>query len=182
MSPKVTNLNETHTGSPHSPSIHLVKERDALGGLNSHQINSPLKHINDENSNKNFKLTKSNLDSLSGNAIITQLSSTSPHSSHSSQPIGLKQFIHTTNSNNINNKINSPYSTSILSLSSHLYLQPQTPTLFHNTPCGSVYNPQFSKEHIMNIIKHKALQKLKKIESEVGVLKFCLNKFSIFFI
>ncbi|RNA22361.1 transcription factor TFIIIB component B -like protein [Brachionus plicatilis] len=29
-----------------------------------------------------------------------------------------------------------------------------------------VYKPQFSKEHIMNIIKHKAMQKLKKIESE----------------
>ena len=29
------------------------------------------------------------------------------------------------------------------------------------------YNPRFSKEHIMNIIKFKALQKLKKIESDV---------------
>lgn len=30
------------------------------------------------------------------------------------------------------------------------------------------YNPRFSKEHIMNIIKFKALQKLKKIESDVS--------------
>jgi hypothetical protein len=35
------------------------------------------------------------------------------------------------------------------------------------------YNPRFSKEHIMNIIKFKALQKLKKIESDVrGELSF----------
>jgi hypothetical protein len=46
-------------------------------------------------------------------------------------------------------------------------IQPQTPTLFQNTPCGSIYNPKFTNEHIMNIIKHKALQKLKKIETEV---------------
>lgn len=31
---------------------------------------------------------------------------------------------------------------------------------------AQVYNPQFSKEHIMNIIKYKAMQKLKKIESD----------------
>ena len=47
--------------------------------------------------------------------------------------------------------------------------------MFHNTPCGSVYNPQFSKEHIMNIIKHKALQKLKKIESEVSKFSYLLS-------
>jgi hypothetical protein len=35
-----------------------------------------------------------------------------------------------------------------------------------NTPGGSFYNQRFSNEHIMNIIKHKALQKLKKIESD----------------
>ena len=33
---------------------------------------------------------------------------------------------------------------------------------------ASVYNAKFSNEHIMNIIKHKTLQKLKKIESEVS--------------
>ena len=32
---------------------------------------------------------------------------------------------------------------------------------------ASVYNAKFSNEHIMNIIKHKTLQKLKKIESDV---------------
>lgn len=31
---------------------------------------------------------------------------------------------------------------------------------------AQIYKPQFSKEHIMNIIKYKAMQKLKKIESE----------------
>jgi len=36
------------------------------------------------------------------------------------------------------------------------------------TPGGSFYNPKFSNDHIMNIIKYKALQKLKKIESEVS--------------
>jgi hypothetical protein len=36
------------------------------------------------------------------------------------------------------------------------------------TPGGSIYNPKFSAEHIMNIIKYKALQKLKKIESDVN--------------
>lgn len=39
-------------------------------------------------------------------------------------------------------------------------LQPPT------TPGGSIYNQKFSTEHIMNIIKYKALQKLKKIESD----------------
>lgn len=34
------------------------------------------------------------------------------------------------------------------------------------TPGGTEYNPRFSNEHIMNIIKHKSLQKLKKIEAE----------------
>lgn len=42
--------------------------------------------------------------------------------------------------------------------------QPGTP--LPQTPGGSLYHPKFSKEHIMNIIKYKALQKLKKIESE----------------
>jgi hypothetical protein len=45
-------------------------------------------------------------------------------------------------------------------------MEPQTPTLFQNTPCGSVYNPKFSSEHIMNTIKLRAMLKLKKIESE----------------
>ena len=48
---------------------------------------------------------------------------------------------------------------------------PKTPTLFQHTPCGSVYNPRFTSEHIMNIIKHKSLQKLKKIETQVGASK-----------
>ncbi len=145
----------------------MIKEREGPGVLHSH--NSPLKHVNDENSSKSIKLIKSNLDGIASNSNIASLMpSTPPQSSHSSQAIGLKQFINSSNNNAINNKINSPYATSISSLSSHFYHQPQTPTMFHNTPCGSVYNPQFSKEHIMNIIKHKALQKLKKIESEVS--------------
>lgn len=44
----------------------------------------------------------------------------------------------------------------------YAYQQPATP--------GSVapaYKPKFSKEHVMNIIKYKAMQKLKKNESEV---------------
>jgi hypothetical protein len=45
-------------------------------------------------------------------------------------------------------------------------MEPQTPTLFQNTPCGSVYNPKFSSEQIMNTIKLRAMIKLKKIESE----------------
>ena len=170
MSPKVTNLNETHVSSPHSPSIHLIKEREVSGGLNSHhQINSPLKHVNDENY-KNAKLNKSNQDGLTIGSNMITLPSTPPQSSS-------KQLIHTPITNTINNKINSPFATSISSLSSHFYHQPQTPTMFHNTPCGSVYNPQFSKEHIMNIIKHKALQKLKKIESEVSLFRLIFNCF-----
>lgn len=35
-----------------------------------------------------------------------------------------------------------------------------------STPGGTEYNPMFTNEHIMNIIKHKSLQKLKKIEAE----------------
>lgn len=62
----------------------------------------------------------------------------------------------------LNNNNNSP----LIHHHHHQYLQPQTPTMFHSSPHGSVYNPQFSKEHIMNIIKHKALQKLKQIESQ----------------
>jgi hypothetical protein len=42
------------------------------------------------------------------------------------------------------------------------------------------YNPRFSKEHIMNIIKFKALQKLKKIESDVREENF-LSFFFFFF-
>ena len=43
---------------------------------------------------------------------------------------------------------------------------PPTPGLMPCTPGGTEYNPRFSNEHIMNIIKHKSLQKLKKIEAE----------------
>jgi len=43
------------------------------------------------------------------------------------------------------------------------------------------YNPRFSKEHIMNIIKFKALQKLKKIESDVRDENF-LSFFFFFFL
>ncbi len=44
--------------------------------------------------------------------------------------------------------------------------------MLNHMPCaagvgGNAYNPQFSNEHIMNIIKHKSLQKLKKIEAQV---------------
>lgn len=42
--------------------------------------------------------------------------------------------------------------------------QSQTQILLTNIEQN--YNPKFSKEHIMNIIKHKAMQKLKKIESD----------------
>jgi hypothetical protein len=41
--------------------------------------------------------------------------------------------------------------------------QPATPY----TPVPSVYNTRFPKEQIKNVIKHLAMQKLKKIESEV---------------
>ena len=50
---------------------------------------------------------------------------------------------------------------------------PMSPGISNNMPCtpgggdGTAYNPQFSNEHIMNIIKHKSLQKLKKIEAQV---------------
>lgn len=37
-----------------------------------------------------------------------------------------------------------------------------------DTSAASTYKPQFSKEHIMNIIKYKAMQKLKKDESNVS--------------
>lgn len=50
-------------------------------------------------------------------------------------------------------------------------MSPATPNF--GGPCtpgpimpASVYNAKFSNEHIMNIIKHKTLQKLKKIESD----------------
>jgi hypothetical protein len=43
--------------------------------------------------------------------------------------------------------------------------QPATPY----TPIGSVYNTKFPKEQIKNVIKHLAMQKLKKIESEVNL-------------
>jgi len=58
---------------------------------------------------------------------------------------------------------------------------PMSPATTHilqqqpTTPGGSIYNPKFSAEHIMNIIKYKALQKLKKIESDV-------NSYFIFFL
>ncbi len=48
------------------------------------------------------------------------------------------------------------------------YNQPPTPILMPCTPGGTEYNPKFSNEHIMNIIKHKSMQKLKKIEAEVN--------------
>lgn len=43
---------------------------------------------------------------------------------------------------------------------------PPTPNIMPCTPGGTEYNPKFSDEHIMNIIKHKSMQKLKKIEAE----------------
>ena len=45
----------------------------------------------------------------------------------------------------------------------------QTTLLLSTLQQNSNYNPRFTKEHIMNIIKFKALQKLKKIESDVSV-------------
>ena len=45
---------------------------------------------------------------------------------------------------------------------SSIFSQPYTPG------GGNGYKPQFTKEHVMNIIKFKAMQKLKKNESEVG--------------
>jgi hypothetical protein len=47
------------------------------------------------------------------------------------------------------------------------FSQPATPY----TPIGSVYNARFPKEQIKNVIKHLAMQKLKKIESEVTYTK-----------
>ena len=137
-------------------------------------VNSPLAavvspqkhHINDENfANKN---PKNNLDMSINSVSLTSPSTPPPVHSNSSQTITFRQFLSST-------KTNSPYSSSAANMSAisssniHYYShQPHTPTMFPITPCGSVYNPQFSKEHIMNIIKHKALQKLKKIESEVN--------------
>jgi hypothetical protein len=55
----------------------------------------------------------------------------------------------------------------------HNFSQPTTPLIASvatpHTPGGSLYKPKFSKEHINNIIKFKAMQKLKKNESEVGL-------------
>ena len=163
------------TGSPHSPSIHMSKERQTATGTSlisttTHAI--AYKHVNDENSRRNVK---SNLEGIH-NATLSPSPSTPPQpsSAHSS-------FRQQISYNAASNKTSSPFMVS--SLSSHFYLQPQTPTMFHNTPCGSVYNPQFSKEHIMNIIKHKALQKLKKIESEVRVSLFSnLKRFLLSFL
>jgi hypothetical protein len=47
----------------------------------------------------------------------------------------------------------------------HHYSQPATP---YATPIHSVYSNRFPKEQIKNVIKYIAMQKLKKIESEVG--------------
>lgn len=56
-----------------------------------------------------------------------------------------------------------PSSSSTAAALAH-YLQPATPG---SAPPSNSYKPRFSKEHIMNIIKFKAMQKLKKNESEV---------------
>lgn len=54
------------------------------------------------------------------------------------------------------------YQASIGNANLQLTQSPATPILPPQTPGGSLYNPKFTNEHIMNIIKYKALQKLKK--------------------
>ena len=153
-----------HTSSPHSPSIHLGRET-SLAHSPLPKLQQLHHHTNDENyANKHGKT--SHLPP-STPPIVGSAASPAGSTSVSASTMTLRQYLSST-------KTNSPYGATALSaLSTHFYAhQPHTPTMFPITPCGSVYNPQFSKERIMNIIKHKALQKLKKIESEVRIYYF----------
>ena len=151
LSPKINALNESYgsiltvasSPSPSSPLVHQAKSLKS-----SSVANSPLV-INDENSNQ--AITKATTVSAATPAPAT------PPTHHA---ITFRQFISQSNSPLNHLHAHVPMSP--------LIQQPHTPIHLFNayTPGGSLYNPQFSKEHIMNIIKHKALQKLKKIESE----------------
>jgi hypothetical protein len=101
-----------------------------------------------------------NEENFSNNNNIASLNNSLNLNQHYNN-IHLKQYI------NHQNNITSQHENRSFILPITSPIQPQTPTFFQNTPCGSIYNPKFSSEHIMNIIKHKALQKLKKIETEV---------------
>lgn len=56
---------------------------------------------------------------------------------------------------------------------SHFAHMPGTPGALGSVD-GSIYKPKFTKEQVMNIIKLKAIQKLKQNESEVNILKYVL--------
>lgn len=134
-----------------SPKINTLNEFGAVLSIAS-SPGSPLVHqaknlkpmiMNDENSNQA-------VNKLSANSTTSLNAASAPATPPTHHAVTFRQFISQTN------------------VAMSPLIQPNTPMHLFNayTPGGSLYNPLFSKEHIMNIIKHKALQKLKKIESE----------------
>ena len=126
---------------PKSPGYDLTKPRTPLSSLNSPVIHDEFINPNNNNNNSPLNIVQSN---------------------QSISTLSFRQFI-----NYQANVLQQQSTVSLAPLSpSVAYDQPPTPNKMPSTPGGTEYNPMFSNEHIMNIIKHKSLQKLKKIEAE----------------
>lgn len=144
-----------HLEDPHETQLHKTPPTTPY-----HQIMSPLV-VHNENSNSsqtNPQITR--LYSLSkspGVASPLVRSSDLEHFSNPATPAAqtFRQYL-TSGISSV------PMSPAAVALANNSHFLLQAPT----TPGGSIYNPKFSTEHIMNIIKYKALQKLKKIESD----------------
>lgn len=101
------------------------------------------------------------------NELFSNVNSHSPNVVHANQNqsisnLSFRQFI-----NYQSNVLQKQPNVNLVPLSPSVsYNGPPTPHIMPCTPGGTEYNPKFSNEHIMNIIKHKSMQKLKKIEAE----------------
>lgn len=104
-------------------------------------------------------ISKINSPKITEDSIYT---ANSPSIHQSNQALSFRQYV-----NYRSNILKEQSTVSLVPLSPSVsYNQPPTPNLMPRTPGGTEYHPKFSNEQIMNIIKHKSLQKLKKIEAE----------------
>jgi len=139
---------------PKSPAAHQHQQQHELG-------NSPrVPFFSKINSPKLTTTTTTSTDQLNVLNVV--------QANQSAANLSFRQFV-----NYQSNVLQQQSSISLVPLSPSVsYNQPPTPNLMPCTPGGTEYNPKFSNEHIMNIIKHKSMQKLKKIEAEVKTKLF----------
>lgn len=145
MSPLVIH-NENSNGSQHSMPAFTRLQSIIKSPGSSHAVSPLISKLN---------LTNGSHDSPDHYLINSNPSTPIPQSSMS-----FRQYLTAAAASASSNMSGGFNSVPMSPVTTHILQQQPT------TPGGSIYNPKFSAEHIMNIIKYKALQKLKKIESD----------------